>query len=191
MEGNSSGDVVMIDGVVDEALELDRDGKLYFGQFASDCENIWCFPMYTISTWIKYYQQVNGQDILTFGELLKIYQDPTIGEKDHLSINVSSALRTCVMTVFVPSEVWSHISVSVNGNESISVYVDGYNVTNANFECNSHSVMEDYPNAHFFAGGSGAVSFAVDDVRLLFDALEIANTIRSYKLIPGTVFLTT
>ena len=178
---NATGEVSEIEGVMEGAMELKGDGEIFFQQFNSYCKDSWCFPLYTLSFWLKY-EEVASQDILAFGDLLKVSQTSST-PTDHVSIQFDSSTQNCETNFFVPTEVWSHILVTVNRG-FISLYLDGRLLANStNFQCTT--VSADYPQINFAAGGSGDVNFALDDVRVLFDVLP-NDTVRFYKEKIGT-----
>lgn len=178
---NATGKVNEIEGAMEGAVELKGDGQIFFQQFNSYCKDNWCFPLYTLSFWLKY-EEVASQDILAFGDLVKVSQTSST-PTEHVSIEFNSPTQKCQTNLFVPTEVWSHILVTAN-RSFISLYLDGRLLADsANLQCTT--VSEDYPEINFAAGGSGDVHFALDDVRVLFDVLTY-DTVRFYKEKIGT-----
>lgn len=173
-------------GVIDGAIELNRDGKIIFQQFDSFCDDIWCFPSFTISFWLKY-EEVVSQDIFAFGDLVKVAQNSGTPE-EHISVELNSAARSCQTSFFVPSEVWSHIIVTFN-YDFMNLYFDGQLLANSsNLQCTQRNELMDFPEVGLIAGGSGNVAFALDDLRVLFDVLP-NETVRSYKTKTGMIAL--
>ena len=130
---------------------------------------------------------MDSQNILSFGGLVKIIQGGGMAEEEQISVEVNSAYLTCSTEVFVPSTVWSHIIVSVRTWQGVrSVYLDGKLMANSSrFLCTSHDEVQDYDKPSLVAGGDGNVNFALDDVRLVFDGLEMPKIVESYKNITG------
>lgn len=180
---STTGAINEAEGAMDGAVELTGDGKIIFQQFNSYCKNIWCYPFYTLSFWLKY-EDVASQDIFAFGDLVKVTQTSST-PTDHLSIELNSPTQTCHINFFVPTEVWSHIIVAFN-RDVITLYLDG-RVFATNPACTQRA--EDHPDVNLVAGGSGDVHFALDDVRVLFDARPLYDTVRSYKKKTGMTSL--
>jgi hypothetical protein len=170
------GTVNETDGVTDGAIELRKDGKIIFEQFNSYCKDTWCYPFYTLSFWLKY-EEVANQDILAFGDLVKVTQKSST-PTDHLSIELNSPTQICHTSFFVPTEVWSHIIVTFI-RDLITLYLDG-RIVSTNLACTTKSDLADYPQVNLTAGGSGDVHFALNAVRVLFDVVHY-DTLRSYQ----------
>ena len=182
MQGIISGNVqVESDGVLGNCTALRSDGKIEFRTISRRCFNQWCYPFYTLSFWLKY-EEMSSQNIMSFGELVKITQTTTTPEQ-HLSVVVNTATWICSTLLFVPCEVWSHLIVSVKTWEDvILVYLDGNIVANSShFVCTNVADVQNYPVLPITAGGSGDVNFVLDDVRVVFDAPQISKTVESYK----------
>ena len=172
-----TGDVKEIEGAIQGAAGLKGDGQIVFQQFKSYCRDSWCFPFFTLSFWLKY-EEVASQNILAFGDLVRIVQTSST-PTDHVSIVFNSPTQNCKTDFFVPTEVWSHILVTVS-HGFITLYLDGRLLANStNLQCTTID-PRDYPEINFDAGGSGDVNFALDDVRVLFDVL-LKDTVRFYK----------
>ena len=180
--GEISGDVQLeSDGVLENCTALRGDGKIEFREIKRRCYYNWCYPFYTLSFWVKY-EEMDSQNIISFGELVKVTQTAQT-PKEHLSVEVNTAYRKCATSFFVPSEVWSHVIVSVKSWEHIIlVYLDGNIVADiSHFECTDHPEVQNYFTFPFTVGGNSDVNFALDDVRILFDAPEMSKTVESYK----------
>lgn len=179
--GVISGDVqLQSDGVIENCTVLRGNGRIEFREIKRRCNNKWCYPYHTLSFWLKY-EEMDSQNIISFGELVKITQTAQT-PKEHLSVEVKTAYWKCSTFFFVPSEVWAHVIVSVKAWEGVVlVYLDGNIVANTSrFLCTDHAV-QNYKTNSLTAGDGGNVNFALDDVRLLFDAREISETVNSYK----------
>lgn len=181
--GKIYGDVqLQSDGVIENCTALREDGKIEFQGVKETCDSAASsFPMYTLSFWLKY-EEMNSQTIISVGELLNITQSANIPDKEHISVEANNARKKCLTSFFVPSQVWSHIIVSANTlKDKLFVYLDGRIVKNSSqFTCTDHSETQSYENASLVSGGNGDVDFALDDVRLLFDAPEMSETIESF-----------
>ncbi|XP_028392900.1 uncharacterized protein LOC114517402 [Dendronephthya gigantea] len=184
-----SGRVDKTEGAMDGAVRLKEDGKIIFRQFDNFCDDIWCFPYLTISFWLKY-EEVVSQDILMFGDLVKVSQNSGTPE-EHISFELNSAAQSCKASFFVPSGVWSHIIVTLV-HDLMNLYFDGKLLNNSlHLQCTKRNELMDFPNINLVAGGSGNVDFALDDVRVLFDVLP-NETVRWYKANTGiqqTIFI--
>ena len=180
--GQIYGDVqLQSDGVIENCTALRGDGKIEFQDVEERCDNPSSFPLYTLSFWLKY-KEMNSQTIISVGKFLNITQSANAPDKEHISVEASTTKKKCVTSFFVPSQVWSHIIVSVNAlKKTLLVYLDGSIVKNSsNFVCTDHNEVQSYENASLVSGGNGDVDFTLDDVRLLFDAPEMSETIKSF-----------
>ena len=95
---STNGTLSDIEGVMDGAIGIKQDGKIIFQEFNSYCDNIWCFPFYTLSFWLKY-EEVANQDILAFGDLVKVTQTSS-SPTDYLSIELNSPTEECFTRFF-------------------------------------------------------------------------------------------
>ena len=173
-----------IEGAMDGAIEVKQDGKIIFQKFNSYCDDIWCFPFYTLSFWLKY-EELANQDILALGDLVKVTQTSSL-PTDYLTIELNSTTEECFTSFFVPTEVWSHIIVTFNRGLT-TLYLNG-RVLATSLTCTQKTDMEDYSEVQLMAGGSGDVYFGLDDVRLLFD-IQLHDTVRSYKEKTGMLIM--
>ena len=169
------------DGAIENCTALRGDGKIELRTFERGCYYDWCFPFHTLSFWLKH-KEMDSQNIISFGKLINITQNGQTPEKD-LSVEINTAYRRCSTYISVPSEVWAHIIVSVNAWEGkMLVYVDGIVVSNnSHFLCVNHSNVQTFNEVSLIAGGSSDSHFSLDDVRLLFDVLELSETVESYR----------
>ena len=186
---SKQGNFVLIDGVVDQALEMSDGELIYFKQISRNCADVWCFPMYTISTWIKYKSRPANslQTLFRLSPLLSIEQNHAFGE-NRVQISANTAQQRCTFSTFLPSNVWSHIVISAKP-QFFSMYVDGHEVTtSAIMNCQQRGA-DDVTQVTVIAGRHDTFNIAIDDLRISFDALDVTDTKRSYQLITGTVFV--
>lgn len=175
-----------IPGVIDQAIEQ-RDGSTSLARFSDQCFVGTCFPIYTLSFWLKY-----GEISNTYWSLLVFNPRFYIGQqnapKNHLYVWSYVALRKCEFEVFAPAEIWTHL-IFVVKDENFTVYLNGHEVENTTLQC---TLLSQGPGSaiHTKLGGSNGgntKTFAIDDLRLLFDAFPVDDTLEYYKTITGMI----
>ena len=181
--GKIQGDVqVQTDGVFENCIALRGDAKIEFREINKLCDDKSGFTLYTLSFWFKY-EEKSSQTIMSVGEFVNVTQSANAPDREHISVQVNTAKKKCFTSFFVSSEVWSHIIVSVNELQGkMLVYLDGSIVANSSrFVCEEYAEFQIYKHASLVSGGNGDVDFVLDDVRLLFDVLEIPETVKIFK----------
>ncbi len=179
-----------VPGVINKAIQYTGNSESTLARPYDKCFTGKCFPKYTISFWLKY-EEISRtyQYMLSFGERLLVMQDMQYAPKDNLKVELYAALRKCDFKVFAPAEIWSHLIFVLN-DENFAVYSNGREVTNTTLDCSLSTVEPSHSRIELgesFSSSTQAKHFAIDDLRLLFDALSVDETLEYYKTITGMI----
>lgn len=180
--------LIQIPGVVQNAVEYDS-GQL--AKFIDKCFMDICFPKYSLSFWFKYNAPSNTMEdfLLSFGEYFRVFHKPG-APGDHLVVSTFVGLKRCEFQIFAPAEIWNHLIFVVGDDKNDSlhnftIYRNGQEVTNFTLACNENEYGPSYPRLRLGTGKNSPGHFAIDDLRLLFDALSVEDTLENYKIITG------
>ena len=177
-----------IPGVIDQAIEQ-RGGSSSLARFSDQCFVGTCFPIYTLSFWLKYEEiSETYRSLLVFAPRFSISTKNDDALKNHLYVWSYVALRRCEFEVFAPAEIWTHL-IFVVKDENFTVYLNGHEVENTTLQC---TLLSQGPGSVINtklggSNGGNTKTFAIDDLRLLFDAFPVDDTLEYYKTITGMI----
>ncbi|XP_028409028.1 uncharacterized protein LOC114531613 isoform X2 [Dendronephthya gigantea] len=184
---SSVSNLIQIPGVVHNAVEYGSGG---LAVFSDKCFMGICFPKYTLSFWFKYDSWSNNGDniLLSFGEYFKCFHRAGVPE-DHLIVSTFVGLTRCEFEIFAPAKIWNHLIFVVGDDGNFTIYRNGQEVTNFTTACTENQYgptsLLGATNVMLGTGAIFARNFAIDDLRLLFDALSVEDTLENYKIITG------